>query len=157
VPQKSKQLGCLAAILLASRKDQLTKWFQKYGPPIFSVSLGLVLIPYCLKFWWGIQALGFTLLLLHSVLFPDWVFYRFLNFKWLNGIGVLSYSLYIWQQLVFGLWPGFLDPVWFLWLPSVLGIAWISYEFLEKPFIWLRVRFHDPTMKISTAVRSQNL
>ncbi len=145
--------GCLAAILLASRKDQLTKWFRNHGRPIFLVSLGLVMIPYWLECWWGIQALGFTVLLLHSVLFPDWIFYRVLNFKWINRIGVLSYSLYIWQQLVCGLWPRWLGSVWFLWLPLAFGIAWVSYQFLEKPFISLRARLHDPNVKISTAMR----
>lgn len=144
--------GCLGAMALAARRSLLEAWFRKCPAILFSISFSLVLIPYLIGVGNGLQAAAFTVLLLHSVIFPDWPFYRILNVKWISRIGILSYSIYIWHQLIWMLWPATLACVWFLWLPLTLGIAWVSYEFLEKPLIALRARFHDPKMKIFSAL-----
>ena len=144
--------GCLGAFGITLRKTTLEALFKKYPSIFFSISFSMVLIPYLFGLGQGIQALGFIILLLHSVVSPAWLFYRILNLKWMNRIGILSYSIYIWHQLIWWLWPKSLEEVWVLWIPLTLGIAWISYEFLEKPFFALRTKFHDPKMKISRAL-----
>ena len=92
------------------------------------------------------QAAGFSLLMLQSTILPDLAFYRVLNWKPVRHLGVLSYSIYIWQQIfctspgVFGLAPTW----WFLfpgWLVSALMAAHLSYYILERPFFRLRSRF----------------
>ncbi|WP_293297023.1 acyltransferase [Pedobacter sp. UBA4863] len=71
--------------------------------------------------------------------------FRFLNLRLMNTIGLLSYSLYIWQQL-------FLFPVgsylnWKAMIPFPLNIllifiiAYISYTFFEKRFLKLKHQF----------------
>ena len=55
----------------------------------------------------------------------------------------MSYSIYIWQQAIWMLWPAILGKVWFLWLPVAFGDAWVSYKFLEQPFFSLRTRFRN--------------
>jgi peptidoglycan/LPS O-acetylase OafA/YrhL len=144
--------GCLGAFALASWKARLEELATKYSPIIFPVCFSMVLVPYLVRMGTGIQAVGFIGLLLHSVLSPGWVFYRVLNTRWMDRIGVLSYSIYIWQQFVWALWPPFLGRVWFLWIPAAFGVAWMSYEFLEKPFFALRSRFRNPHMRISKSV-----
>jgi peptidoglycan/LPS O-acetylase OafA/YrhL len=70
------------------------------------------------------------------------VWFAFLNSKPLKYIGVLSYSLYLWQQLflsntanlVFTIWPYSL---------LFLGIAaWCSYQLIEKPFLKWKATFN---------------
>lgn len=145
--------GCLAAFALAAYRGRLEALTRKYSAPIFSVCFSMILIPYLVRMGNGIQSIGFIGLLLHSVLCPGWMVYRVLNYKWMDRIGVLSYSIYIWQEFVWFMWPLSLGKVWFMWIPATLAVAWISYEFLEKPFFVLRSKFRNPHMKISQAVK----
>ena len=135
--------GCLGAFWFVARKADLVKLFERHGSIIASISISMILIPCVAGLGRGVQALGFMGLLLHSVISPNWGLYRILNFKWMNRIGVLSYSLYIWQEIVWVMWPASLRAVWFFWIPVTFGISWISYEFLEKPFLTLRAKFRD--------------
>ena len=153
----SLAVGCASGILLA-RKRGIVQWVCQthFGVSTISAVL-LILIPYilCNLFVLGIltvpvgntmQALGFAVLLLQSVTTPGRRFYRMLNWSWISRLGVLSYSLYIWQQLfctppeIFGLhapwWMSFPG-----WLPAVLLIAAVSYYGLERPVLKLRARF----------------
>jgi len=140
--------GCLGAIWLITSRSKLEELFKKYSLIVFPVFFSMILIPYLIGLGQGIQALGFVVLLLHSVVSPDWTFYRILNFKWMKRIGILSYSIYIWHEIIWMMWPKFLVEVWFLWIPLTLGISWISYELLEKPFLALRSKFRDPNSKL---------
>jgi peptidoglycan/LPS O-acetylase OafA/YrhL len=135
--------GCLAAILLAARRAATERFFNRHCPIIFAASFSMILLPCLIGLGKGLQAAGFAVLLLHSVVSPGWMFYRILNFKWMNWVGILSYSIYIWQEIIQVMWPKFLGEVWFLWIPLTVGISWISYEMLEKPFLALRAKFRD--------------
>jgi peptidoglycan/LPS O-acetylase OafA/YrhL len=145
--------GCLGAFALAAHRVRLETFARKHSAVVFALCFSMVLFPYLLRFGNGIQAIGFVGLLLHSVLCPGWVFYRVLNNKWMDRIGILSYSIYIWQEFVWFMWPPYLGKVWFLWIPAAIGVAWISYEILEKPFFALRSKFRNPDMKIPQTVK----
>jgi peptidoglycan/LPS O-acetylase OafA/YrhL len=74
---------------------------------------------------------------------PDSVFGRFLNFRPVAFVGVISYSLYLWQQ-------AFLDrfhQFWFTAFPQNLvgafAAALASYYLVESPFLRLRKRLED--------------
>jgi len=150
-------VGCAAAILLF-RKQPLLERFFKSKPLWLSLAalaclvvphafgkmhvLGLVIVP----FGPTLQAVGIAGLMLQSILMPAWGFYRLLNFAPVAWVGVLSYSLYIWQQLFcsqptsFG-WPDF----WWMsfpgWLLASFVAACASYYFFEKPLMNLRSKF----------------
>jgi peptidoglycan/LPS O-acetylase OafA/YrhL len=71
--------------------------------------------------------------------------FRFLNHPWLNRIGILSYSLYVWQE--FFLVPVY-NPVsryWWTRFPQnillIAVAAVLSYNFIEKPFLKIKNRF----------------
>ena len=132
--------GCIGAFVLVQWRSQIESACKKRPDIIFSFCFAAVLLPYIVGFGKGIQAVGFVGLLLHSVVHPEWGLYRALNNKWMDKIGVISYSIYIWQEPICFAWPRALAAVWFLKIPIALGIGYASYEFLEKPFLGLRAR-----------------
>ena len=83
--------------------------------------------------------------LIASYLIPDASLgFRWLNTSWMRWVGVLSYSLYLWQQL-------FLYPRQATWmvvqqfplnLVVMLAAAVLSYYTVESAFLRLKDRFH---------------
>ena len=148
--------GCLAAIWFNQGRKTLENFYRQHGGKIAWGGVLLIFTPWLLPFhgrfgatfFDSLQAVGFTLLLLQSLLHPERRFYRALNWRWVRHVGVLSYSIYIWQQLfwrsdesVFGV-----TQAWWLrfplWLVLALLAAHASYYLLEKPLLKLRARFH---------------
>jgi peptidoglycan/LPS O-acetylase OafA/YrhL len=138
----SLALGCACAVLLKFYREETMRWLAARWIPI--VALALIITPYTLvrfhKLGWltvpvgaSMVAVGISLLLLQSILMPDR--YRFLNLGPVRWIGVLSYSLYIWQQLA----CAFLPVAWVL--PTIVASAILSYYGLERPLFRLRARF----------------
>jgi peptidoglycan/LPS O-acetylase OafA/YrhL len=150
--------GCIAALIFHYRPEFLRFLFEKAGYVVFVSGIMLILIPIVIgsRHWipsrlgemifYSVQAVGFTTLLLHSIMRPQWMPYRILNWSWVRHLGVLSYSIYIWQQIfwssqnVFGIqnawWAVF--PVWIL---VALLAAHASYYLLERPLLGLRAKF----------------
>lgn len=131
--------GCLGAILLDTQRAGLKRFFERFLWPVFLLACLCLLVPELVGLGVGLQSFGFIFLLLQSVLVPAFKPFQILNHRWMVRIGILSYSLYIWQQLVFQLWP--VPQVWLLALPMTFVAAWLSYNFLEKPFFSLRSKF----------------
>lgn len=148
-------IGCMAAVLFVRYYDRLPRIFDRFGGIICLTGCVFVLIPQMLikafvaesftaTFAATFQSFGFVFLLLQSALWPK--IYSPLNWRIVRQIGVLSYSIYIWQMLfctdpsVYGL-----PHVWFLsfhgWWFAVLLVALCSYYLLERPLMALRSRF----------------
>ena len=84
--------------------------------------------------------LGVLLILQHVVRYPDLWAGRLLNSRPLVGIGVLSYSLYLWQEpFLF-----FLGTSWATAFPQnivfAIGAASVSYYVVERPALRLKDR-----------------
>ncbi|MBB5031714.1 acyltransferase family protein [Prosthecobacter vanneervenii] len=164
----SLAIGCMAAIWLAADTYGLRAWLTTRRLLVFSTGFFMLLEPQ-LVYWladhpglpsalrragWAssfclgrtVQSAGFAILALQSILLPAWGLYRCLNWRPVAALGVLSYSIYIWQNL-FCAKPstyGLTDPWWMsfqFWLIPAFTTALISYHFLEKPFFNLRHRF----------------
>ena len=159
-------MGCLCALLYARAKDQLGRWMT--ARPVVTAVTGalLILIPHVLTramllrivttpFGHTMQAMGVGILVMQSVFMPANGFYRILNWPIVSGLGLMSYSVYVWQQifstrsLLLGLrrewWMSFPG-----WLVPALGVGLISYFVLERPFIRLRARLRHRST-VSTA------
>jgi peptidoglycan/LPS O-acetylase OafA/YrhL len=97
----------------------------------------------------SLQAIGFSLLLLQSILKADTKTYHVLNLKWIKHLGILSYSIYVWhgmfcskQETVFGAnaaWCGRFP----MWIFMSILVAHASYYLLEKPLMGLRTKFRN--------------
>ena len=96
---------------------------------------------------WSVQALCATYLIASYTHVRDGWSYRMLNWRPLVWVGLLSYSIYVWQQL-FLVSP--LEPAtrWSEWVPEAwparialtLAAACASYYGVEKPVLRLRER-----------------
>jgi peptidoglycan/LPS O-acetylase OafA/YrhL len=77
------------------------------------------------------------------------VVHAFLNWRPVRYVGVLSYSLYIWQQPFLNSYNsyGYLSPPAVLRFPTnvvvSLAVAALSYHALERPVLSLRKRFRQ--------------
>lgn len=75
---------------------------------------------------------------------PDGLVHRWLNIRTMVSIGILSYSLYLWQQPFTG--PSGANWVsrWPQNLLFILAAATASYWLVERPFLDLKDRFSAP-------------
>lgn len=92
-----------------------------------------------------INSIFIAILLVKSIHKNDGWFFKFLNNRVVVYLGLLSYSMYIWQQLFTAGQPWsksftFGNSV-FLNLMALIFISFVSYNFYEKPFLALKERF----------------
>jgi peptidoglycan/LPS O-acetylase OafA/YrhL len=153
----SLAIGCATGILFFSKIEWLEEVYKRFPVPLFVLGLAFFLVPYLssrvfilgmftVPLGYSFEILGIAILLVQSILHPRAFFYSVLNYGWVRWIGVLSYSIYIWQQIfcsgpeVFGL-----GTVWWMsfpgWIVPALIVAVISYYGLERPVMRLRERF----------------
>jgi peptidoglycan/LPS O-acetylase OafA/YrhL len=148
--------GCLLAIGIARyphlcRKLLLPSWamgglvlYFYLISPLLKIYLPRQLTPLLL---FSLMALTITVFLANVLLQtgPTW-YHRLLENRALVFIGRISYSVYLWQQLFMnenrtwmGTWP----------LSIVLGLAvgYLSYRFIETPFLRLKDKFAVHTRK----------
>jgi peptidoglycan/LPS O-acetylase OafA/YrhL len=151
----SLAVGCIAAVLLSKHEAEISPVLNKLKLESILVGWVLILIPYILSklshFGFFIvplgntfQSAGFAILLLQSILSPQ--FFKALNWPVLRNLGILSYSIYIWQMIFCSNPKSFgLSDVWFMsfpgWLLAAILMATISYYGLEKPLLGLRAYF----------------
>lgn len=119
--------------------------FLPYISDKFHLHLGMVLVALGSRHG-TIANLCIGIILLYSISTNKGVWFRLLNTKVMNYIGLLSYSIYLWQQL-------FISDLhyWATSFPQnvvlVFVFAMFSYYFIEKPFLKLKDRFSAPTSK----------
>ncbi|WP_158994071.1 acyltransferase [Mucilaginibacter sp. L196] len=145
--------GCLGA-MLESRpdfKEKYGKYFQSNWLAGLSAFFLLFISPLLADHFRGLYTLplGKTLedvaiiILLFWSMYVDTPVSKALNNKLVMQLGILSYSLYVWQQL-------FLTSVSHFWINkfpqniiAVFVVALISYNLIEKPILKLKKRFKD--------------
>lgn len=122
--QPAYSIGLVALILLVNRYMGYTV-VSVFGTSVVNVSLAVLIhrSVYCSRDWMG----------------------QVLNWKPIAFIGVLSYSLYLWQQLFLnrnsGAWVNAFPQNLLFTVTAALG----SYFLLEKPFLRLRHRLRAKT------------
>jgi len=136
--------GCLLALLREQLEQQ--RWYLRFFGPAWSfLLLALVLLlnrysDYTLVSVFGTAIINVAIAVLvhRSVYLAGSRVSRFLNWRPVAWVGVLSYSLYVWQQFLLNR----ASAAWFNVFPQniflVFTAAMASYYFLEKPFLSLR-------------------
>ena len=147
----SIMFGCLLALLW--RSDRFNKLMQPWVrgwvagcAAVFSTILGPLFLgarfrgSYGLVFGYTLNALCLSLILMYVVRVPNSPVGRLLNAAVLRHLGVISYSIYLWQQMFTGA-----DSIGrYPWsLIAVLGCAELSYWMIERPSHRLRDRLEN--------------
>jgi peptidoglycan/LPS O-acetylase OafA/YrhL len=122
------------------------------GVPGWALKLGMVVLIYLFHSF-GFPAhlniiccaVCISLFLVLNIFYTDDFIYRALNNKLLIFVGLLSYSLYIWQQLFTAHVPWahafpYADSILFN-ITALILVALASYYFFEKPFLELKKKF----------------
>lgn len=137
-------VGCILA--LSWEWMSLRKTF--FVSSFFSI---LLLLASTLQlFLWRIHSLSRVPLAVMTLLIGLWIFRcvetpenmigKLLNSRPLSTIGVLSYSLYVWQEMFLIYSPGTRTVI--PWnLMATLGVAVVSYNLVEQPFLQFKSRF----------------
>lgn len=136
--------GCLIALLYEHAIfNRLSKRFLYPGLVMMSAFLFLIVSPFIearfqAKYAWTIgytlRALFISVVLVYAMQNPVSLLGRILNGRVIRHIGVISYSLYLWQQLFTGPYA-----FWFpLNLLVVLACAETSFLLVERPAFRLR-------------------
>jgi len=86
-----------------------------------------------------ISCIGVATIVIISSQYTNNAWGRLLNSRLLNYIGMLSYSLYIWQQIFFSHHIGIFSSL-PLNIVLIFATALCSYYFIEKPFLSLKER-----------------
>lgn len=133
--------GSLAAFLnsISEFKDAFLKFFKSW---MIIIALCFIHILLFVKFPLPdtLKAITIQICILLTVNFPSARFSKFLENKYIATIGLYSYSLYVWQQLVFTPADQRIPGITFLQTPPLniivlIFLVYISYNFLEIPSI----------------------
>jgi peptidoglycan/LPS O-acetylase OafA/YrhL len=139
-----------AMIVLAlyplTRNQTARRYIPVWSFPVF-LMMELLLLTTRVPCFFTLQAIVLALLILSTVLHPHSIQGRVLESKLLRWIGWISYSLYLWQQLFFGVnFVGSPPGLALLRKPPInlvalLVCATFSYYAIEKPFVRLGHKF----------------
>ena len=145
--------GCLFALY----KDEIIEMIRSHWVKLFYISaVSLFILHYITPhvdkgiFRFIFVPLGCThgtianfligVIMMYSVFGPQTIWFRFLNLRAMHYIGMLSYSIYLWQQIF--TWN---TSHWLNQFPQnlagMLGMALFSYYVIEKYFLKLKSRF----------------
>jgi peptidoglycan/LPS O-acetylase OafA/YrhL len=125
-----------------TRNQAARRYIPAWSFPVFLVT-ELLLLTIRVPCFFTLQAIVLPLLILPTALHPNTVQGRILETKPLRWIGWISYSLYLWQQLFFGVnFAGSPPGLALLRKPPInllalLVCATFSHYVIEKPFIRL--------------------
>lgn len=129
----SSRLFVLVPLLTLGANDFLLNWKFRYTLEDTLMNVGIAL---CMD--WSIR-------------FKEHAAGRFLNWRPVAFVGVLSYSLYLWQQPFLNRTVYSHAVIFPVNVVLAFGAALASYYFIEQPFLKLKKRFESRLVKIAVA------
>ncbi len=136
----------LAVLLHADRnRNKARKWFAAW-PFLAIIMVALFMLWHDTFTQRTILALFVPLVIMGSILAPNNLFGRFLEWRPLRFVGKISFSLYLWQQLFISRLYRFQHPLgildtWPFDIAATFVCAVLSYYLLELPLVRIGHRF----------------
>ena len=146
----SLMIGCLLALILSrpggeAALRRFLGWRLHY-PALFFLLIASPLLElrfhgtYLLPFGYSLEGASIAAIVIWMVLEPNTRAGRLMNSYFLVWLGVLSYSLYLWQQLFTHAMPGIPGvPMW-IRVTGLVFVALLSYRVIEQPALRLKSR-----------------
>ncbi|HEX4320173.1 MAG TPA: acyltransferase [Acidobacteriaceae bacterium] len=143
-------VGCLLALFL--QEDRFRSYASRFSVALTVPSLAVVAVCFERFHWLPplCECLAIAALICATVLHPKSMPSRALSFTPLTKLGVVSYSIYIWQQLFMGLEGKALIIGLCIELPLVV---FLTYEYIELPCIRLGHKLARTSTPPATASR----
>jgi peptidoglycan/LPS O-acetylase OafA/YrhL len=122
--------GCLLALLM--QDEHIRSWIERKG--MYVAVLAGTFISYCmLRFPWPTlpESLSIAVLIAVSVMQPECELARALSWRPLTWLGLVSYSLYVWQDLILLNTSGWATKSALIFVVALMSIT--SYYLIERP------------------------
>lgn len=155
-------MGCLAALVYAPLQAGLARHGPRAASGLQWAGLALVSCAWLAvrhggEWGWSgvgaqrfdvgpavtLMAAGFTLAIAMTALAPGSLLTRILDWLPLAGLGKISYSIYIWQQVILN--PSLGEAATWRRFPFnivlAIGAGWLSYHLFEKRFLLLKKHY----------------
>lgn len=126
-------ISCLSAGILCALSPAFKRAFAIRVPAWILATLLIVVVPFSMTRWiplWPLALLVLPPLIVATVIAREAKVY-----EPLRQIGLVSYSLYLWQGLATQ--PFYPDLLSSLLSPLAIPVAWLSYRHVERPVIKL--------------------
>lgn len=142
---------CIATGALYAVSAGFRAYVQRFGVATTAVALGLLataalLSPRGVETYARIAYAELTPFFILTLIVASYRVPRLIAskpFKWVTRIGLISYSLYLWQQVFSG--PAIAAGSPLQWWPLMVAFALFSYFCIERPAIaWARRRLRTP-------------
>lgn len=142
--------GALLNYVLRKNRMQISSALKPYGFLLLAIPLPMLLLASRVEYYSAIHILiagnliliGDIFILSFFILFPDSIAGKLLETKLIKGIGIISYGLYVWQQLFLGSTSLWIKMKFLTLFPTnivmVFACALISYYLIERPFLRLK-------------------
>ncbi len=146
-------IGCLLALLHAAPlwRSRLQRSSAYFCLP------ALVILLWSIAFWHWLpplyECVAIALLISATVLHPQSIAVRPLQWRSLAWLGTVSYSVYVWQQ-VFFVYRGAATTIPLLMLMPVFALG--SYYFIERPATRLGHRLTSPKARETSSHRNEH-
>jgi peptidoglycan/LPS O-acetylase OafA/YrhL len=152
-----------AALTLAQQQGTYKRILAALANPLWLVPVALYFLAqpaltlhfrgtFSLLVGFSLNALGCGIVLLQVTSAPHTWLGKLLNLKWLRHLGIISYSLYLWQQL-------FTVTAWLAFPLNVVVIfllAECSYWLIERPSVKLRNRLVPHRERLADVVQRED-
>lgn len=118
-------------VALCERNQRFERWIAPFGKAWLAAGMTL-------------DTCAVVVVLLYVIRHPGGAAGRVLNSRPMVYVGLISYSLYLWQQLFLTTLNTTWSGQWPLNLLACFAVAMLSYHCLEMPFLRLKSRIWKP-------------
>ena len=143
-------------VALCERNQRFERWIAPFGKAWLAAAAALFLLvvspmlggrfggSYSLAVGMTLDTCAVVVVLLYVIRHPGGAAGRVLNSRPMVYVGLISYSLYLWQQLFLTTLNTTWSGQWPLNLLACFAVAMLSYHCLEMPFLRLKSRIRKP-------------
>ncbi|HQR09367.1 MAG TPA: acyltransferase [Gemmatales bacterium] len=154
-------IGCILAIYgnpmygNGLRSPTIWKWLLGFSVVILLWSISWRNVELRESIRYSVQNLALIPVFYCAIRFPEWLVFRWLQWRAVRFVGVLSYSLYLTHQPIITTFHHLTSNPWIIEMGALLVtffISWLFYLGIEKPSARLRTKLLEGNIRKSNAL-----